>query len=516
MTLETFYEHFELLSDAPNALPKLREMVLQLAARGALVHQSGAEKGVSSTVRFNADISNAEVPHPLPESWVWMRLGDVVEYNAGQRVESARISEDAWLLELEDIEKDSSVILKRLTAGQRQSKSTKSSFLPNDVLYGKLRPYLNKVVVADSPGYCTTEIVPLRPCDLLEPKYLMYMLKRPDFLSYVNSKTYGINLPRLGTSDGRNALIPLAPLEEQRRIVAKVDELMALCDDLEQKQQARAEGRTRLNAAVLTGLSSAPNEASFRRAWVRVGSAFDMLYSTPETIADLRRGVLQLAVQGKLVRQDPDDCPITVLVKETDAKNVPVNWVATKLGSCIELISGQHLKPDEYNADGNGIPYLTGPADFGKYEPTASRWSTVRRAVASKGDILLTVKGAGIGKTNKISYDEAAISRQLMAIRPVLIEGNFVHLYLQTLVESFQDMRTGIAIPGIGRSDVLDYPIFLPPLAEQKRIVAKVDGLIGLLDELENGLLRARGDAERLLEAVLQSLLSADKQPALA
>ena len=283
MTLETFYERFELLADAPNAVPKLREMVLQLAARGALVEQKQGDR--------QGSISSAEVqaPHSLPSSWSWLKLGDVVEYNAGQRVESAKIPDESWLLELEDIEKDSSVIRQRLTAGQRQSKSTKSSFLPDDVLYGKLRPYLNKVVVADAPGFCTTEIVPLRPSELIEPKYLMYMLKRPDFLSYVNSKTYGINLPRLGTADGRNAPIPLAPLEEQKRIVAKVDELMALCDDLEQQQRAKAESRTRLNTAFLTRLSSAPDEPSFQRAWERVAGGFDMLYSTPETIGDLRK-----------------------------------------------------------------------------------------------------------------------------------------------------------------------------------------------------------------------------------
>jgi type I restriction enzyme, S subunit len=107
----------------------------------------------------------------LPSPWEECRLGDVVDYGAAQKAEPDEISADAWVLELEDIEKDTSKVLQRVTFAQRQSKSTKNRFAVGDVLYGKLRPYLNKVVRADQDGYCSTEIVPLSPSAAVDGGY---------------------------------------------------------------------------------------------------------------------------------------------------------------------------------------------------------------------------------------------------------------------------------------------------------------------------------------------------------
>jgi len=245
-------DNFDLLYDAPENVSALRQAILQLAVMGKLMAQD--EKDEPATVlmgKIKAEkerlikekkikkdetlppLTESDVPHKLPSSWQWISLGEVIDYNSAQKVSPGEIPKDAWLLDLEDIEKDTSKIIQRLTAKERESKSTKAKFRKGDVLYGKLRPYLNKVVVADSDGFCTTEIVPLRIYYGISPKYLMYALKRQDFLSYVNSKTYGVKMPRLGTNDARSAPFPLPPLAEQHRIVARVDQLMSLCDELE-------------------------------------------------------------------------------------------------------------------------------------------------------------------------------------------------------------------------------------------------------------------------------------------
>jgi type I restriction enzyme, S subunit len=129
------------------------------------------------------------------------------------------------MLELEDIEKDTSKLLQRLTFSQRLSKSTKNRFIAGDVLYGKLRPYLNKVLIADQDGYCTTEIIPIKPNVAIDGRYLFYWFRHPEFLDYVDSVSHGIQMPRLGTEAGLNAPLILAPLPEQHRIVAKLDSL---------------------------------------------------------------------------------------------------------------------------------------------------------------------------------------------------------------------------------------------------------------------------------------------------
>ena len=159
----------------------------------------------------------------LPASWSNCTLGEVVKYGASRKAEPNEIPDDAWVLELEDIEKNSSRLLKRITFAERRSKSTKNLFSRGDVLYGKLRPYLNKVVRAPEGGFCTTEIIPLTVPPELDSSYLFYWLKHPRFLEYVAEVSHGLNMPRLGTDAAKAAPFILAPLPEQKRITDKLN-----------------------------------------------------------------------------------------------------------------------------------------------------------------------------------------------------------------------------------------------------------------------------------------------------
>ncbi|KJS08959.1 MAG: hypothetical protein VR73_03710 [Gammaproteobacteria bacterium BRH_c0] len=163
----------------------------------------------------------------LPEGWINTSLGKVVEYGKTDKCELSDVSSDTWVLELEDIEKDSSKILQQLDAAKRPFKSTKNRFNKGDVLYGKLRPYLNKIVLADNSGVCTTEIIPLNAEPQVDNKFLFYWLKSETFLSYVKEVSYGVNMPRLGTKDAIAAPFILAPLAEQKVIAEKLDTLLA-------------------------------------------------------------------------------------------------------------------------------------------------------------------------------------------------------------------------------------------------------------------------------------------------
>jgi len=166
-------------------------------------------------------------PAELPESWLLTDLGSAVRYGVTLKAEPGDIADDDWVLELEDVERDSSRLLTRLTMRQRQSKTTKNRFYSDDILYGKLRPYLNKVLIADRDGFCTTEIVPISTGDHLDPRYLFHWLKHPAFLKHVGAESHGMNLPRLGTKAGRTAPLVLAPRTEQTRIANQLDTLLA-------------------------------------------------------------------------------------------------------------------------------------------------------------------------------------------------------------------------------------------------------------------------------------------------
>ena len=271
---EFIQQHFGELYTVKENVAELRKAILQLAVMGHLVPQDPNDPPASELLKeIEAEkqrmvkagkikkpkplppIKREDVPYELPQGWEWVRLGAITEYNGRKNISGDEITPDTWLLDLEDIEKGTSRILNRVKFSERQSKSTKSTFQKGDVLYGKLRPYLDKVVVADSDGVCTTEIVPIVPLNGIHSEFLRWLLKRPAFLAHVNSLMYGVKMPRLGTDDAVTSIHPLPPLPEQHRIVARIDQLMVLCDTLDYQIEAATDKRTELLNALMANLS---------------------------------------------------------------------------------------------------------------------------------------------------------------------------------------------------------------------------------------------------------------------
>ena len=163
----------------------------------------------------------------LPDSWSVCCLGELCDYGNCTNVDTADIADSAWILDLEDIEKDSGVVLQKVRKAERNAASTKHLFHKGQVLYSKLRPYLNKVVLADEDGYCTSEILPLEFCINILPQFARYYLMSPTFLRYANKCSYGVKMPRLGTADGKKAIISVPPLEEQKRIIIAIEHVFS-------------------------------------------------------------------------------------------------------------------------------------------------------------------------------------------------------------------------------------------------------------------------------------------------
>ena len=168
----------------------------------------------------------------IPDSWGVCCLGEVCDYGNCTNVDTKDIPETAWILDLEDIEKDTGKVLQKLTLKERSSASTKHLFHKGQVLYSKLRPYLNKVVLADDDGYCTSEILPLEFSDCILPEYVKFYVMSPAFLRYANHCSYGVKMPRLGTLDGKKAVLTVPPINEQKRIADKVSQLFSILDTI--------------------------------------------------------------------------------------------------------------------------------------------------------------------------------------------------------------------------------------------------------------------------------------------
>jgi type I restriction enzyme S subunit len=531
---------------------KLRELILDLAVHGKLVMQDPNDEPASVLLEKIAtekarlikegkikkqkplpEISEDEKPFGLPDGWYWTRLGEVTTYGITEKSECNDANENTWILELEDVEKSTSKLLNKVRVAERPFRSSKNIFLKNDVIYGKLRPYLDKVIIADEVGVCSSEMIPIRGYFGIVPAYLRLVLKSPYFKFYANNFTHGMNLPRLGTEKARLALFPFVSDFMQYRIVSKVDELMALCDKLEQEQTDNDETHLLLVKTLLDTLTNAKDHKDFIESWWQIEHNFDILFTTEESIDVLKQTILQLAVMGKLVPQDPNDEPASVLLKKIalekarlvnegkikkqkplpeiseDEKpfELPKCWQYIRLGEAINLISGQHLKPAEYSEtqDQTMIPYLTGPAEFGLENPIPTRFTLEKRAFAENGDVLITCKGSGVGKLN-IADTQIAISRQLMSMQPMVITTQYLFLMGDSLYNNIRSKIVGIAIPGISREDVLEAIIGLPPIAEQQRIVAKVSNLYSICDSLRVRLNVAQTTQVQLADAVVKSV----------
>ncbi|MCI7168547.1 MAG: hypothetical protein MR980_07600 [Bacteroidales bacterium] len=167
-----------------------------------------------------------QIPFEIPLNWLWVKFGDITNYGKCSTCSVDDINNESWILELEDIEKDTGRVLVRHSKAEREIKGVRHSFYAGNILYSKLRTYLNKVLVAKEDGFCTTEIIPIECCDSVHPDYICNILRSKYFLDYTAQCGYGVKMPRLSTTDARKALIPLPPYKEQIRISEKIDVLM--------------------------------------------------------------------------------------------------------------------------------------------------------------------------------------------------------------------------------------------------------------------------------------------------
>jgi type I restriction enzyme S subunit len=538
MDLSTSFEKFDQLADAPDAVAKLRELILEWAIRGDLSDRRAGDvndpdwQSVTVTLdQFDTGDPADLPPFSLPEPWHWSTLRDAADCRAGSKVSPSEIKDSDWVLDLEDIDGATGAVVQFATFTQRSSLSTKAAFEPGDVLYGKLRPYLNKVVVAAKRGFCTTEIVPLRPRPFLASEFLRFYLRSQTFLRYAARKNYGMKMPRLGTKDLESAAIPIPPLAEQKRIVAKVDELVALCDRLEAQQQERETRHAALARAALARFAAAPTVANLKYL-------FDE--SFPIAPADLRKSILTLAVQGKLVPQDPKDEPAERLLKVAGKSQVnrcgetgeppfplPRGWSWLNVADAFEVAGGIQKTPHRTPRK-NAFPYLgvgnvyRGRLDLTNVKEFELEPGELERRRLEVGDLLI-IEGNGsfteIGRCAKWTGEikDCVHQNHVIRCRPCDARiSDFVLLFLNSPngMETMQRLAitsSGLYSLSVGKIRQIEIP--LPPFAEQRRIVAKVEQLMALVDALEQQLATSRTTAEKLLTALVAELAVSPSNP---
>lgn len=548
-------QHFDTAFASLEGVARLRELILTLAMQGKLVEQDPSDQPASELLkdieaekqRLIAEkkirkqkplptVTEEEIPYQLPASWEWVRLGEVSEYNGRKTLKNDEISPSVWLLDLEDIEKNTSKLLYRATFSERQSKSNKSEFKKSDVLYGKLRPYLDKVIVADDDGVCTTEIVPIVPYSGVNSYFLRWLLKRPKFISYVNSLMYGVKMPRLGTADAITSIHPLPPSAEQYRIVAKIDELMARCDTLEALHQQHAEKCLKVHSTAVQQLLEQPDS----NAWDFIQKHFNELYSVPENVAELRKAILQLAVMGRLVPQDSNDPPASQLLEEIQAEKeklikekkirkqktpppitqeetpyeLPKGWEWVRLSSIVSLLGdGIHGTPT-YSDYGeyffiNGSNLLDGEISIktNTKKVSESEYIKYKKELSDKS-ILVSINGT-IGNVAFYNNEPVVLGKSACYFN---LMGKINKTYIKKLIKSDHflnyafNVATGSTIKNVSLKAMREFKVPLPPIPEQNRIVKKTDQLMALCDQLDEQITARNEKQQALLDAVMAQI----------
>ena len=436
-----------------------------------------------------------EVPFDIPDSWEWVRLGNISSYaETKQKVNATSADPSIWGLDLEDIEKGGR-LLEHKTVGERKAVGDKTVFTKGDVLYSKLRPYLLKILVAPDDGICTPEIVPFRVYGGIDPNYIVNYLKSPYVDNLINSITYGVKMPRVGTETMTSLLVPVPPLEEQQRIVEKIDEVASAV------------------------------------------SAYDVAYQKTETLNSafpeaLKKSILQEAVQGKLVPQDPSDEPAEALleriraekqrlIKEDKIKKdkhesvifrrdnshyekldgverciddelpfeIPENWCWARLGS-ISSYAETKQKVNAVNADsaiwGLDLEDIEKGGRLIVRKTVGERKAIGDKTVFSKGDILYSKLRPYLLKI--LVAPECGICTP--EIVPFRMYGGIVSEYIVNFLHSpyvdnlINSITYGVKMPRVGTETMTTLFVPIPPVAEQYRIVHRIEELLPLVKGL--------------------------------
>ena len=558
MTADRLLALYDRVADAPDAVGRLRQFVLDLAVRGKLVEQDPVDgpapellkrikEGKGRLARSNRakeskplpPVDPRKIPFELPSTWRWVYFGNIVEFAAGRTPPRKEVAywntgDFPWvsIADMADGEtvrstKESVSVEARLNVFKREPEPAGTMIMSFKLTIGKIaklgiRAFHNEAIISIWSGVAELD------------SFLFRVL--PDLARNATAKgaVKGATLNRQSLA---RIMVPLPPLPEQRRIVAKVDELMALCNRLEEARAAREDTRDRLTKASLARLSAPGTDVPAFRSHARFAvDALPALTARADQIKHLRQTILSLAVRGKLVEQDQSDEPASELLKriavekarlvkageirkpralkplaldvDESSLSLPKGWEWAPLAGISYVTMGQSPPGDTYNRSGDGVPLINGPVEFtaGPFGQTiVNQFTTAPTKLCQEGDLLICVRGSTTGRTNVAAF-RACIGRGVAAICSSF-DDEFIRLFLWKVREDIISMGRGIAFPSVSKKQLENLAIPLPPLAEQRRIVAKVDDLMTLCDELEAGLDAAGGTRSLLLDSLLHESL---------
>jgi type I restriction enzyme S subunit len=547
-------------------IKKLRELILELAFKGKLVKQNpdaesaeillarlqderlGLERSKKiKKKRKTNESTNVDNLTALPGNWRWSQLGEVAfKLTDGSHNPPKDAGSGIPMLSSQNVnfgKIDFDRPTRYLTVEDYVKEDTRTEARPGDVLLTIVASLGRAAVVPqEAPQFALQRSVAVIGTPI-SSEFLAYQLIAPQCLDYYD--THGKGTAQKGIYLGKLAAMPIAvpSLEEQHRIVQKVDELMALCDRLEQQTSDQLEAHETLVDTLLGTLTQSENATELADNWARLAAHFDTLFTTEQSVNKLKQAILQLAVMGRLVAQDTGDEPVTVLLRKISEQKAratnldraktfsPISdseqpfqlsscWQFKRLGDLAHVFAGNSFKSQDFNnLSGSrvikitnvGVGELIETPDFLPPE-FAHEYSKYK---VLTGDLILALTRPYISTGLKVAicpnaYNQALLNQRVAAIRPFL-DGSFLYIYMQSkYVLGLYQARFGSSglQPNLKMSDVTNLIIPVPPIAEQHRIVQKVDELMALCDRLKERLNQASDTRCQLADTVVEGALN--------
>lgn len=555
-------------------IKKLRELIFELAVRGKLVPQDPNDQPASVLLERIAkekaklvkdkiikkqkalpSISENDEPYTLPIGWKWAHLQDVTTYI--QRGKGPKYAElGAVKVVSQKCVQNAGFDLNpaRYVDDSTLEKYQEERFLQNqDILWnstgtgtvGRANVIDNiekNAFVADS------HVTVIRPI-FSDSRFLWCFISAPGVQSRIepdheNSLVSGSTKQvELNTSSVVSVLAPVAPLAEQSRIVKRVDELMTLCEQLEQQTEASIAAHQVLVETLLATLTNSKNAEELMENWQRISAHFDTLFTTIDAIDQLKQTILQLAVMGKLVPQNPADEPASVLLERiakekaqlvkdgkikkqkalppiTDDEKpfeLPDGWEWCRFSEAIDVRDGTHDSPKDAEGE-DTFPLVTsknfvnGDIDFENARRISAQdhFEIVKRSDVSKYDILFSMIGGNIGNQVMVKDDRQFSIKNVALFKyydKELTSPDFVFLFTQNLANTLQDSASGGAQPFVSLGVLRNLLFPIPPVEEQKRIVAKIAELIEICEQLQASIKDAQTTQLHLTDAIIEQVI---------
>lgn len=544
-------------------IKKLRELILELAVRGKLVPQDASDEPASVLLERIAEerdrlvngrkikkpkklseISVDEMSFSLPLGWEFVRLNDLGEWGAGATPKRSNPEfydgDIPWFKSGEltsDFISESEETVTELALSNSSLRYNKTG----DVLLAMYGATIGKTSILSIPATTNQAVCACTPFTGFSNLYLLTLLKafKPKFASM----GAGGAQPNISREKIIATVIPLPPTAEQQRIVAKVDELMALCDRLEEQTENNIAAHQLLVETLLGTLTQSQNADELAENWQRLAEHFDTLFTTEHSIDQLKQTILQLAVMGKLVPQDPNDEPASVLleriatekeqlIKDKKIKKqkvlppigedekpflLPEGWCFTCLSDAIDVRDGTHDSPKD-SLDEDAFPLITsknfsnGEIDFDNARRIAAKdhYEIAKRSRVEVDDILFSMIGGNIGNQVMVK-DPRSFSIKNVALFKYFcresVSPDYLYLYTQNLANGLQEKAVGGAQPFISLGALRKLVFPLAPINEQHRIVAKVDQLMAICGQLKARLQESQQTQLSLAEAITDQAL---------